>query len=250
MPQAEPTPQEQPERDARPLRVPARRPRRLPLRTLACRALPRAVEELRAARPRSWHVRLTLARPWLLELTGFGKRRRTLQKSGGVWLVRQITDSPEVPWQERRPLGHFPAELVERGSHVARPARVLPIDVGHLVLRRARLVGPIADPRLFFRPNSVRIVVRIVDRWFWPEQIAVGHFVDEAPPQAPILLPAHQRFDGLVGIRLGPQDGLDECVGDELHHIGRVVLDFLTAVVVAAVDGVRIQGLEEESYFR
>src|SRR6202521_2903105 len=94
MPQAEPTPQGQPGRDVRPSREPAIRPRRsLPLRPLAWRALPRAVEELRAARPRSWHIRLTLERPWLLELTGFGKRRRALQERGGIRLVRQI-DGP------------------------------------------------------------------------------------------------------------------------------------------------------------
>src|ERR1700719_3533094 len=103
MPQAEPTPQEQRGHDARPLREPVIRPRRrLPLRTFAWRPLPRAVEELRAARPRSWHVRLTLERPWLLELTGFGKRRRALQERRGVRLVRQITHPPEVPGQERR----------------------------------------------------------------------------------------------------------------------------------------------------
>src|SRR5438445_5128523 len=135
MPQAVQTPREQPERDAQRLRELALRPRRSPpFRALAQRALPRTVEESRSARRRSWHIGLTLERPWLLELAGFGKRRGSFQQRRAVRLVGQVADPPEVLRQEWRLLGNPPAKLVERGVHVASLPQVLPVVVGHLVI--------------------------------------------------------------------------------------------------------------------
>src|SRR5207249_3731016 len=172
MQQAVQTPREQPERDAQRLRELALRPRRSPpFRALAQRAPPRTVEESRSARRRSWHIGLTLERPRLLELAGFRKRRGSFQQRRAVRLVGEVADTPKILRQERRLLRNSPAEFLERGIHVARFPHVLPVSIGHLVLRRARFEGPRADPRLFCRPDAVRIGERIVDRRLRPEEI-------------------------------------------------------------------------------
>src|SRR2546426_11367017 len=153
MPQAVQTPREQSGRDARRLREVTLPPRRSPpFRAPPQRALPRTVEELRAARRRSWHICLTLERPWLLELAGLRKRRGCFQQRRAVGLVREVADTPEILRQERRFLGNAPAEFLERGIPVACFPYVLPVGVGHLVLRRPRFEGAPADPRLLPGP--------------------------------------------------------------------------------------------------
>src|SRR2546426_11398349 len=120
MPQAVQTPREQSGRDARRLREVTLPPRRNPpFRAPPQRALPRTVEELRAARRRSWHICLTLERPWLLELAGLWKRHRPFQQRRAVGLVREAADTPEILRQERRVLATATAEVLQRVHHLA-----------------------------------------------------------------------------------------------------------------------------------
>src|SRR5437763_621306 len=111
MPQAAPTRRERAERDARPLRERAFQAQRSRARyALAWCALPRTVEEWRAAPPRSWHICLTLECPCLLELAGLRERRGPFQQRRTVGLVGQVADTPEILRQEGRLFGNSPAE--------------------------------------------------------------------------------------------------------------------------------------------
>src|SRR2546425_1125693 len=194
--------------------------------------------------PASRPVRPPHERPGLLQLARLGEWRRTPEEIGRVRFVRQVADAAPVLRQERRPLGRIPAELLERRFHVRGPPHVLPVGDGHLALCRARLVRPLADAAFLLRPHAVGVVERIVDGRLRPEEVGVRHPLDEGLVHSRVRRQRKQLVHGLLGVGLAPQDGLDEGVGEGLHHVRGVLLDLPPSVVVAAVEVIGVQRLQ------